>query len=91
MALDVYFKDNIAQNALAGCYMACCTAAACGAANIQFVAGVLTMARFSLLATGVSLPAFTQALQDALSKSGETIALELLEQTMHGAIPDRAM
>ena len=53
MALDIYFKEDIANVVQSNAFSVIQTAAASGAANVEFVKGALTTAQSICIAFGV--------------------------------------
>lgn len=85
MALDVYFKDDIAQSILAGVVLAIRTAQANEMASADYVSGILAMAEHQALTFGVSWLWTTGEAQAALGAS----YIDLFDQAASRAIVQR--
>jgi hypothetical protein len=68
MALEVYFKDDIAHGIVSAVVLCIETASAHGQVNCDFVAGVLAMAKSRAMACGVPWSVVIEDARAALGK-----------------------
>lgn len=82
MALDVYFKDDIAQGIVAVSAAMLSTAVAHGGTNVEYCRGVLDMARAQALNYGLSWPVLVRSLHDVLGECERQDLLELVGRAL---------
>ena len=84
MALDVYFKNDIAQGIVAVTVAMLSAAVANGAANIEYCRGVLDTNRAHALNYGIPWTGIAVDLRQTLSDAGRNDLLELVTRALPG-------
>ena len=74
MALEVYFKPDLRAKALAGLVLTLTAAQANGNTNVEFMRGVVAMARYDVLDLGLSWSEFVEDARQALG-AGEAFGI----------------
>jgi len=77
MALDVYFKDDIAQEIASVVVSMLSTAIAHGGSNVEYCRGVLDMARAQAVNYGIAWPPMLAELRATLSGDEPQALLDL--------------
>jgi hypothetical protein len=85
MALDVYFKDDIAQGIVAVTVAMLSASVAHGAVNIEYCRGVLDTNRAHALNYGIAWPRIAVDLRQTLNDAGRNDLLELVTRALPGA------
>ena len=85
MALEVYFKDDIAQGIVAVTVAMLSASVANGAANIEYCRGVLDTNRAHALNYGIRWSAIAGDLHQTLNDAGRNDLLELVTRALPGA------
>lgn len=84
MALQVFFKDDVAQGIVAVTVAMLSTAVAHGGTNVEYIRGVLDMARAQALNYGIPWTGLMGELRNALSDGGRDDLLDLVARALPG-------
>lgn len=76
MALDVYFRDDIANAIRANCLSVILTSIAHGSGNVEFVRGALAVAQANCISIGVDWPTIMSDLREQAKLGGWVDLLE---------------
>ena len=87
MALDVYFRNDIAQGIMAVSVAMLSAAAAHGGGNVEYCRGVLDTARAQALAFGVPWSEMSDSLRGVLAETGRADLLETMAASLPTAHP----
>jgi len=82
MALDVYFRDDIAQGIVSIASAMLSTAVAHGGTNVEYVRGVLDTAKAHALNYGIPWRALMSDLRSTLIEDERTDVLELVARSL---------
>jgi len=82
MALDVYFRDDVAQGIVAIAAAMLSTAVAHGGTNVEYCRGVLDTTRAQAINYGLSWRSLMGELRSTLLEDERTDVLELVARTM---------
>lgn len=84
MALEVYFKEDIARVIESGAFVAIMTASAHGAGNAEFVRGALCHAQTTCIAFGIEWTAMLGHLRKQAQIAGLAMLLDAVNAPLVG-------